>query len=259
MTGKSILGMALGASLLLLGAGANAAEPQPQYTVQDIQKSFTAPPAAQDDADADAGAAPAAKGACEAKGKVTGPDGLCYPNNAATAGFNLGRRATSTRPAPATASTTAPGPRTASLGTSPSAPMASSPATAPTRGHRSRRAAAAQTASGNLQRDLLITFKVGSTELTDQGRANAQVFAQALKTPELMQSKFQLSGYTDSTGASDKNMDLSQRRADALKTLLVGLGVDGARLTAKGYGAQDFLPGVPTTSPENRRVVAVKE
>jgi outer membrane protein OmpA-like peptidoglycan-associated protein len=254
MTDRFLVSAALGAGVLLFGFAVCAAEPQPQYTVKDITQSFTKPPAAQDDTTAAEGPAPA-KGECEAKGKVTGPDGLCYPNNAATAGFNLGRR--STRPASATASPSAP--MSASISPSASATASATPSTGPARTHRARRAAAVQEARSNLQKDLLITFKVGSTELTDQGRVNAQVFAQALKTPDLAQAKFQLNGYTDASGAADKNMDLSQKRAEALKALLVGLGVEGSRLTAKGYGAQDFLPGVPTTSPQNRRVVAVKE
>jgi outer membrane protein OmpA-like peptidoglycan-associated protein len=110
------------------------------------------------------------------------------------------------------------------------------------------------------RKDLLITFKLGSAELTDQGRANALVFATALKeAPQLAGAKVQLCGYTDSTGRGDRNRELSQRRADAVRTFLIAEGVDGSRLTTKGYGAQDFLPGLPSSAEENRRVVAVKE
>jgi outer membrane protein OmpA-like peptidoglycan-associated protein len=239
MTKKLLASAAISAGLLFLSPAAWAAAPQPQYTVDDVAKSFATPAPSQSGAstssDDDEGLGQAAVGgSCESKGKVTGPDGLCYPGNHGTAGFNLGRRMNAPAPAATPAAARARAPHAAA----------------------SQQAAATK----NLQRDLLITFKLGSAELTDQGRVNAQVFAQALKSvPQLSDAKFQLSGYTDASGRSEKNMTLSQARADAVKAFLVGLGVDGARLTTRGFGAQDFLPGVPTTSAENRRVVAVKE
>jgi outer membrane protein OmpA-like peptidoglycan-associated protein len=238
MTKKSLMSAAIGAGLLFLAPVALAAAPQPQYTVDDVAKSFATPPqssAPANTAPADEGPAPQASGgSCESTGKVTGPDGLCYPGNQGTAGFNLGRRANAPAPTPAAAVAR---PRT-------SRPPAQQQAAAPT----------------PLQKDLLITFKLGSSELTDQGRVNAEVFAQALKSvPQLSDAKFQLSGYTDASGRNDRNMALSQARAEAVKAFLVSLGVDGGRLTTRGFGAQDFLPGVPATSPSNRRVVAVKE
>jgi outer membrane protein OmpA-like peptidoglycan-associated protein len=107
-------------------------------------------------------------------------------------------------------------------------------------------------------RDLLITFKLGSAELTDQGRANARVFAQALMLPELSGTHFQLAGYTDASGDKDRNLALSQQRAEAVKSFLMSLGVDGSRLDSHGYGAQDFVSASNPLAPENRRVVATK-
>ena len=228
MAAKLVVGMMASLGLALSWSATQAADPQPQYTVQDVAKAFADKPAVAA-GDADEAAPPA--GACEAKGKVTGPDGLCYKANNATAGFNLGKKVSKPTPVAAT-------------------PVV----------RRARASGGQQTASAGGQKDLQITFKVGSAELTEQGRANASVFAKALSVvPQLSGTRFQLAGYTDASGDKDKNLALSQRRADAVKSFLVQQGVDSARLTAQGYGAQNFLPGASSTSPQNRRVVAIKE
>ncbi len=48
-----------------------------------------------------------------------------------------------------------------------------------------------------------------------------------------------ISGYTDRLGSDAYNLKLSQRRADAVKTYLVGKGIDGSRLTTMGKGKAD--------------------
>ena len=84
---------------------------------------------------------------------------------------------------------------------------------------------------------------------------------------------FAIEGYTDSLGSPEYNLDLSQRRADAVKQYLVeAMGINPAQITARGYGASKFIvPPRPDTyaynSPEeqmeierqrpNRRVVIV--
>ena len=66
----------------------------------------------------------------------------------------------------------------------------------------------------------------------------------------------QVSGHTDSTGTKEHNMDLSIRRAEAVRKFLISLGVLDNYITIKGYGAT-----VPVASNEteegrskNRRV-----
>ncbi len=70
------------------------------------------------------------------------------------------------------------------------------------------------------------------------------------------QTTVQIAGHTDSSGAEDYNQKLSQRRAEAIKSALVGAGVDPARLMTIGYG--ESKPIAPNSTEagrqQNRRV-----
>ena len=49
--------------------------------------------------------------------------------------------------------------------------------------------------------------------------------------------KIEISGHTDNTGSALTNETLSQQRAEAVVNYLKQKGIDGSRMTAKGYGA----------------------
>jgi outer membrane protein OmpA-like peptidoglycan-associated protein len=57
-------------------------------------------------------------------------------------------------------------------------------------------------------------------------------------------------GHTDARGAEDANLDLSQRRATAVKEFLVERGIAAQRLSARGYG--ESHPIAENTSAEGR-------
>jgi outer membrane protein OmpA-like peptidoglycan-associated protein len=65
-----------------------------------------------------------------------------------------------------------------------------------------------------------------------------------------------IDGYTDNTGAADKNLLLSRQRADAVKNYLVSKGIDPARLNASGHGQESPIANNKTTTGRaaNRRV-----
>jgi outer membrane protein OmpA-like peptidoglycan-associated protein len=62
--------------------------------------------------------------------------------------------------------------------------------------------------------------------------------------------KIEVGGHTDDQGDDALNMNLSVRRAEAVKNYLVLKGIGADRLVAKGYG--ETQPTVPNTNDENR-------
>ena len=69
----------------------------------------------------------------------------------------------------------------------------------------------------------------------------------------------EVGGHTDSDGDDNKNLKLSQGRAEAVVAYIVGRGVDRNRLVAMGYGEQKPMDTNQTTAgkAKNRRVELV--
>ena len=89
------------------------------------------------------------------------------------------------------------------------------------------------------QRGLLMTlgdvvFDVDQATLRPGAAARLVPLANFLK--QYPDRQLLIEGYTDSTGADSYNLDLSQRRADAVRDFLTGGGVDPSRMIATGYG-----------------------
>ncbi len=63
-------------------------------------------------------------------------------------------------------------------------------------------------------------------------------------------SVLEIAGYTDSSGDADANVTLSQKRADAVRDLLVKAGVPSDMLVAKGYGSAS--PVASNDGPDGR-------
>jgi outer membrane protein OmpA-like peptidoglycan-associated protein len=230
----SLYGAVLSAGLLM-ASGAMAQHAQ--YTEQDVIKNFGGAPQAAQKPCCD----PKAADACPPN-TTAGDDGVCDPV-VSTRGFSLAEPgAGSAHSAPPKATAPASTGHVAATGPVHRTPVPHTPV----------RLTSAAVSSG----DLLITFKTGSTEITEQGRANAKVFASALNNPALVGAHFEISGHTDSSGTAAKNEALSQARAEAVKSLLMTDGVDGGRLNAKGYGSEKPVSGLSAAAPANRRVEA---
>ena len=68
--------------------------------------------------------------------------------------------------------------------------------------------------------------------------------------------RVEISGHTDSTGDSKKNMVLSKQRAESVRAFLIKQGCNASQLTAKGYGASRPIADNDTEEgkQQNRRV-----
>ena len=100
-------------------------------------------------------------------------------------------------------------------------------------------------------------FVEGSDELTeDSKRTLESVFADLKQraVPDVL-----VVGHTDAVGSNTFNDELARKRADTVKTMLVGRGVRADDIVATGRGKRELL--VPTADgvaePRNRRVEIV--
>ncbi|MGN7867690.1 putative lipoprotein YiaD precursor [Paracoccus haematequi] len=99
-----------------------------------------------------------------------------------------------------------------------------------------------------------ILFATDSAAVT--GQAQNDLYAVARNLNQYPNSRVQVVGHTDNTGSAAHNMDLSQRRAQSVASILTAAGVAPARLTATGQGFNQPVASNNTAAgrAQNRRV-----
>ncbi len=103
--------------------------------------------------------------------------------------------------------------------------------------------------------DLEINFNFSSATVAPAAMADVEKLGKALQDPALKGGTFVLSGHTDAVGSDSSNMDLSNRRADAVKRLLVErYGIPADNLVTAGYGETKLKNPQNPRAAENRRV-----
>jgi outer membrane protein OmpA-like peptidoglycan-associated protein len=125
------------------------------------------------------------------------------------------------------------------------------------------RQALAEVESASIQREqniLAITFKSDfsfgfDSAIIKPGAEDeiARVAAVLVKYP---QTNISIEGYTDSKGSEEYNMNLSTRRAEAVKASLIGRGLSSSRLQTIGFGESKPVATNDTEAgrQQNRRV-----
>ncbi|HSC53175.1 MAG TPA: OmpA family protein [Phnomibacter sp.] len=105
-----------------------------------------------------------------------------------------------------------------------------------------------------------IQFEKGSPVLLPESMGEINSLVKLMKEDAAL--KFEIAGHTsaEQTSSAEANQTLSEARANAVRSKMIEMGIDGERLVAKGYGQNK--PIGSNSSPEgratNRRVEFVK-
>src|SRR3546814_2831992 len=100
-----------------------------------------------------------------------------------------------------------------------------------------------------------VEFALNSASLSDQAKATLDQLGSALSSDELAPYRFRIVGHTDASGSDALNLDLSERRARAVRDYLVSkFGIGATRLESVGVGATHLLRADDPFRGVNRRV-----
>jgi OmpA-OmpF porin, OOP family len=108
-----------------------------------------------------------------------------------------------------------------------------------------------------LSADALFAFDRGDvSDILPGGRAQIRTIAAKLRAMPF--GRMEVRGYTDRLGSPAYNLGLSQRRAEAVMTLLIQEGVPANRIVAQGMGAQDSITQCTNYQPQNQLVACLQ-
>src|SRR6202521_5127362 len=99
-----------------------------------------------------------------------------------------------------------------------------------------------------------VLFDTNQAQLKSGAMRNVQKLADFFK--QYPQRKVMIEGFTDSTGSGSRNKELSEKRADSVRTALLGMGISTDRITSRGYGESYPVASNDTVAGRqlNRRV-----
>lgn len=108
---------------------------------------------------------------------------------------------------------------------------------------------------GNILKLKPIKFELGKTKINSIIAKRLDKLVQFLKSnPKI---NIEIRSYTDSRGSKQKNLQISSRRANAIRRYLISHGIPYKRITAKGYGESKLLnrckDGVRCTEAEHAK------
>lgn len=101
----------------------------------------------------------------------------------------------------------------------------------------------------NTLKNRIVEFESGSAVLTATGRQILDEMVQALN--KLQNKNVKIIGHTDNVGQPEKNIQLSQQRAQAVKAYLISKGIAATRLSLAGLGAD--RPVADNSTAEGRK------
>lgn len=106
--------------------------------------------------------------------------------------------------------------------------------------------------------DIEVLFEFDSARMMPAAVQALTPLGHALSDPRLADGQFLIAGHTDGKGRASYNLELSQRRAEAVREfLMVNFKIDGTRLVAKGFGERHLKNSQQPRAAENRRVQIV--
>ncbi|KAB2875187.1 MAG: OmpA family protein [Pseudorhodoplanes sp.] len=103
--------------------------------------------------------------------------------------------------------------------------------------------------------NLEVYFPFASASITPTARKQLAALGRALASPRLAVHRYLVAGHTDAVGSDEYNLDLSRRRAAAVRDYLVSaFPIDPDRLMTVGFGFRQLKrPNAPRAAI-NRRV-----